>query len=126
MITVEELFEMHKNKQYKDIIPHLRGLSEDDQNIFMTKVSENINSRINDVQSQIDKICEPLYELYLSCPLATITTNSDLYNNQWCVQTGMACMHPHPHRYFTKDEFLEKIDTDDNFVDYLNKIYKEK
>jgi len=48
------------------------------------------------------------YQKYLQLPLATETEHrhqSEIYNNKWCILTGLAIMHPHPHRYYTLEEF---------------------
>lgn len=128
MKTVDELLEMNKQKKYKDIIPHLELLSDEDKIIFINKSMDHIKNSLEEINTESNRINDTLYKLYLNCPLATPENkhNSVLYDKLWCVQTGMAFMHPHPHRYFTKEEFLEKLDTDDNLLEYLAKVYNVK
>lgn len=58
-----------------------------------------------------------LYELYTSIqltPLYGLKRWSRLYP-EYVVITGRAFMAPHPHRYYTFDEFIDKLNEDPNF-----------
>ena len=60
---------------------------------------------MNDVQ---------LYELYESIPLREIGKLSRIYP-KYVVITGLACCAPHPHRHYTFEEFVDKLNEDPNF-----------
>lgn len=48
------------------------------------------------------------YEEYLLLPEATCSgpdRDAELYKNGWCITTGLACIHPHPHRHYSLIEF---------------------
>lgn len=54
------------------------------------------------------KTIEDSYQEYLKLPLVTrgaFRVSRELYDNQWCILTGLACMDPHPHRHYTLEEF---------------------
>ena len=59
-----------------------------------------------------------LYELYTSIPLREIGKLSRIYP-KYVVITGRACCPPHPHRYYTFEEFVDKLDEDPNFKDVI-------
>lgn len=57
-----------------------------------------------------------LYDLYKSIPLrpAGLKRWSRLYP-EYVVLTGRACVAPHPHRHYTFEEFLDKLNEDPEF-----------
>ena len=60
------------------------------------------------------------YKAYLSYPLATIQDyrTNILYQNidkGWCIINGRSIVSPHPTRHLTKEEFINRIKTDDEF-----------
>lgn len=62
-----------------------------------------------------------LYELYLSInlrPLHGLKRWSRLYP-EYVVRTGLAFCAPHPHRHYTFDEFIEKLEEDPNFKNVI-------
>ena len=67
-----------------------------------------------------NQIIDEAYENYLNYPLATIhdyRTNI-LYQNiskGWCILNGLSMVSPHPTRYLTKEEFINKCITDPEF-----------
>lgn len=50
-----------------------------------------------------------LYNYYLSIPLSTIQVHSWIYP-KYIKITGFSIIEPHPHRYLSFEEFLDKID----------------
>lgn len=66
---------------------------------------------MNDVQ---------LYDYYLSIPLATLLTDSPIYP-EYVVITGFSCHSPHPHRYYSFEEFVEALETKEGFREFLEK-----
>ena len=64
------------------------------------------------------KTIDKAFEFYLSQPKASLHNESIIYNNLWVQLTGLACLHPHPHRYYTKEEFTEKINSDKAFENF--------
>lgn len=61
------------------------------------------------------------YKAYTKYPLATMTDHHTniLYKNLdkgWCMLSGRSMSSPHPTRHLTKDEFIDKIKTDDEFT----------
>jgi thymidylate synthase len=61
------------------------------------------------------------YKNYVNYPLATIQDHRTnvLYKNidkGWCVLNGRSIASPHPTRHLTKEEFINKIKTDDEFA----------
>lgn len=50
-----------------------------------------------------------LYNYYLSIPLATPIKHSWIYPNYVKI-VGKSICYPHPHRYLSFEEFLDKID----------------
>ena len=61
------------------------------------------------------------YKAYLSYPLATIQDyrTNILYQNidkGWCIRNGRSIVSPHPTRHLTKEEFINRIKTDDEFA----------
>lgn len=56
------------------------------------------------------------YQLYLSIPLEERGNRSRIYPD-YVVITGRSIIHPHPHRHYTFDEFVDKFD--DNFRNVL-------
>jgi hypothetical protein len=61
-----------------------------------------------------------LYNYYKSIPLASRGNHSWIYPT-YVVITGRGFCYPHPHRYFTLEEFLDKIEEDKEFYERLNK-----
>ena len=59
-----------------------------------------------------------LYELYTSIPLREIGKLSRIYP-KYVVITGRACCTPHPHRYYTFEEFVDKLNEDPNFKNVI-------
>ena len=59
------------------------------------------------------------YEEYLKLPKEDRmeNRNSDLYTNGWCVLTGRAIIHPHPHRHFSFLEFVYYCGKDQTLFD---------
>ena len=57
-----------------------------------------------------------LYELYTSIPLRPRSPGlwSRLYP-KYVVITGRAFSAPHPHRHYTFEEFIDKLNEDSNF-----------
>ena len=55
-----------------------------------------------------------LYDLYRSMPLATVSYRSWLYP-RYVKITGRSFCYPHPHRYFSLEEFLDKLYSDPEF-----------
>ena len=61
------------------------------------------------------------YKHYTNYPIATIrdAIGNILYNNVskgWCIRTGRGIVAPDPTRHLTREEFIEKIKTDDEFA----------
>jgi hypothetical protein len=64
-----------------------------------------------------------LYGLYLSIPLTEVGKPSRLYPNYVKI-TGKAFSHPHPHRHYSFNEFVDKLESDSSFKDIiLNKTF---
>jgi hypothetical protein len=83
------------------------------------KMIEDANKTIEDA----NKILEYLYKEYLKIPKATVGNhNGTIYEKNWCVWTGRSCVSPHPHRHYTFEEFIDKLETDDDFTKYFTKI----
>lgn len=55
-----------------------------------------------------------LYEYYLSIPLWTSWNRTWIYP-KYVVITGKAFSVPHPHRHYTFEEFIDKLDSDPEF-----------
>ena len=58
------------------------------------------------------------FEEYLKINLAESfgeNHTSEIYSNGWVYLTGLSCQHPHPHRHFTFEEFVERCQKDENF-----------
>lgn len=69
---------------------------------------------MNDVQ---------LYELYCSIPKWSRANQSRIYPD-YVVLTGRACIAPHPHRHYSFEEFIDKLNKDPNFKKViLNEIH---
>ena len=65
--------------------------------------------KMNDIQ---------LYELYCSIPKWTVWNRSRIYP-KYIVITGRAFKAPHPHRHYTFDEFVDKLNEDPNFKNVI-------
>jgi len=60
------------------------------------------------------------YLRYLAMPLETICgSDSILYKKGWVKITGLSFAPPHPHEYYTYNEFLDKFMDDLEFSDYF-------
>ena len=61
-----------------------------------------------------------LYELYTSIPLRPEGQKlwSRLYP-KYVVKTGRAFSAPHPHRHYTFEEFVDKLNEDPNFKNVI-------
>lgn len=61
-----------------------------------------------------------LYELYTSIPLKPVGPKlwSRLYPKH-VVITGRAFSAPHPHRHYTFEEFVDKLNEDSNFKNVI-------
>ena len=55
-----------------------------------------------------------LYELYCSIPLWKRDNQSRIYPD-YVVLTGRAFIAPHPHRHYTLEEFIDKLEKDPDF-----------
>jgi hypothetical protein len=64
---------------------------------------------MNDVQ---------LYELYCSIPKWTIWNRSRIYP-KYVVLIGRAFCTPHPHRHYTFEKFVDKLNKDPNFKNVI-------
>ena len=64
---------------------------------------------MNDVQ---------LYELYCSIPKWTISNQSRIYPD-YVVITGRAFRVQHPHRHYSFEEFVDKLNKDPNFKNVI-------
>jgi alpha-D-ribose 1-methylphosphonate 5-phosphate C-P lyase len=62
-----------------------------------------------------------LYSLYLSIPLSRPGRLTRIYP-KYVVITGRSIMAPSPHRYFSFSEFVDKLETDPEFRDFLLKV----
>jgi hypothetical protein len=65
---------------------------------------------MNDVQ---------LYEYYLSIPLTRPGKRTRIYP-KYVVITGRAISAPHPHRHYSFEEFIDKLNEDPNFKNIIN------
>lgn len=52
-----------------------------------------------------------LYQYYLSIPLSEVGKRSRIYP-KYVVIAGRSEFGPHPHRHYTIDEFVERLDDD--------------
>ena len=61
-----------------------------------------------------------LYELYTSIPLRPVGPKlwSRLYP-KYVVKTGRAFSAPHPHRHYTFEEFVDKLNEDPHFKNVI-------
>jgi len=67
-----------------------------------------------------NQIIDEAYENYTNYPLATIHDHHTniLYQNRdkgWCMINGRSIVSPHPTRHLTREEFINKIKTDNEF-----------
>lgn len=64
-----------------------------------------------------------LYDLYKSIPLGPTETKlwSRLYP-KYVVRTGWSFSAPHPHRHYTLEEFIDKLEEDPNFKNVILNI----
>jgi hypothetical protein len=61
-----------------------------------------------------------LFYLYLSIPLWTVDNHSWIYP-KYVVRTGCSFAAPHPHRHYNFEEFIDKLYSDKNFRNLLEK-----
>lgn len=59
-----------------------------------------------------------LYELYCSIPLWKRGNQSRIYPD-YVVLTGRAFIAPHPHRHYTLEEFIDKLEKDPDFKNVI-------
>lgn len=59
-----------------------------------------------------------LYELYCSIPLWTRSNQSRIYPD-YVILTGRAFCAPHPHRHYTLEEFIDKLEKDPDFKNVI-------
>ena len=64
---------------------------------------------MNDVQ---------LYELYCSIPKWTVGNPSRIYP-KYVVITGRSIIAPHPHRHYSFEEFVDKLNEDPEFKNII-------
>ena len=64
-----------------------------------------------------------LYELYCSIPKWNVTNPSRIYPD-YVVITGRAFKCPHPHRHYTFEEFVNKLNEDYNFKNVILNVPK--
>jgi hypothetical protein len=64
-----------------------------------------------------------LYKLYCSIPKWTINNPSRIYP-KYVVITGRACSAPHPHRHYSFEEFIDKLNEDSNFKNVILQLKK--
>lgn len=67
-----------------------------------------------------EQIIDEVYENYTNYPLATIHDHRTniLYQNidkGWCMLNGRSMVSPHPTRHLSKEEFINKCKTDQEF-----------
>ena len=65
---------------------------------------------MNDVQ---------LYQYYLSIPLWSVQNQSWIYPD-YVRLIGRAFRAPHPHKHFSFEEFIDKLNSDEKFRQLLN------
>lgn len=88
-----------------------------ENNSFQRITKEEIEEkRISAYQTSLNDL--QLYELYCSLSLATRTDNSRIYP-KYVKITGRSIIHPHPHRYFTFEEFIDCLYKDENFKNVI-------
>ena len=61
-----------------------------------------------------------LFDYYQTIPLTTMHKNTWIYP-KYVVITGRAFCHPHPHRHYSFEEFLDKLYSDSDFKKKLLK-----
>lgn len=59
-----------------------------------------------------------LYELYCSIPLWNRSNRSRIYPD-YVILTGRAIVAPHPHRHYTLEEFIDKLEKDPDFKNVI-------
>jgi hypothetical protein len=69
-----------------------------------------------------NQIIDEAYKNYQNYPLATIHDHRTnlLYKNShkgWCMLNGRSMVSPHPTRHLTKEEFINKCITDEEFAE---------
>ena len=58
------------------------------------------------------------YEEYLKLPKCSgVNREAELYTKEWCLLTGLSCVHPHPHRHYTFLEFVYYCGKDETLFD---------
>ena len=99
-IFIKDIHENNENNGFKRITQ---------EEIAEKRISAYSSLPLNDLQ---------LYELYCSLPLATRTDKSRIYP-KYVKITGRSFSHPHPHRYFTFEEFIDCLYKDENFKNVI-------
>lgn len=99
-IFIKDIHENNENNGFKRITQ---------EEIAEKRISAYSSLPLNDLQ---------LYELYCSLSLATVTDKSRIYP-KYVKKTGRSFSHPHPHRHFTFEEFIDKLNEDSNFKNVI-------
>lgn len=65
-----------------------------------------------------EELLEKAYSEYKLFPLPNVSnhTSNELLQNNWCIRIGLSIIAPHPHRYYTFEEFVNKIENDNSFA----------
>ena len=99
-IFIKDIHENNENNGFKRITQ---------EEIAEKRISTYSSLSLNDLQ---------LYELYCSIPKWTVDNPSRIYP-KYVVITGRAFSAPHPHRYFTFEEFIDCLYKDGNFKNVI-------
>ena len=97
--------DIHENNGNDMIFWHSGFQRITQEEIAEKRISAYSSLPLNDLQ---------LYELYCSLPLATRTDKSRIYP-KYVKITGRSFSHPHPHRHFTVEEFIDCLDKNKDF-----------
>jgi len=73
---------------------------------FNSQMNDLIEINIKYLSNKFEQKLKNAYEEYKKLPKAEINKKSELYDNQWCVITGLGVVYPDPHRYYTFLEFV--------------------
>ena len=65
-----------------------------------------------------------LYELYCSIPKWTVDNHSRIYPKYVVKKMGRAFSAPHPHRHYSFEEFIDKLNEDPNFKNIILNVKK--
>ena len=99
-LFIKDIHENNENNGFKRVTQ---------EEIAEKRISAYSSLPLNDLQ---------LYELYSSLPLATSTNKSRIYP-KYVKRTRRSFSHPHPHRYFTFEEFIDCLYKDENFKNVI-------